>query len=618
MGGIISLKTNLKSLKFGGDRPGNGSSNQPYQVTPIPDESPFDIGTDFIFRGNALKRSALDISRITQFMFDVKSPKGYLFSTKQNLLSLIGVKTEASPNGLNGGTYLPTSTIAQVGVTAFGGHLNKQGIDPTGLINVLSKKTYEEIVKQKNEGDSKNNRLVSLTKAKINNLVTIDGLLNGISPSKNELFSYTGGPGSDGGIGLTHIKFADQRTGKNNPYLRNSGFFGLSNDNLDDYSVFKRPDVGLNKDKIFLIGAKTPSVSLLYKKLTNIDLNQDQINLNSKTSGLYNFATSVYTPFEAGTFPKMSGREKDNNTWTFTQQQLIDAEASKQNSEIAEDFRKKVIDDNSITTSTVLSISPSYKTKNIQQRVNVGDPGKKKDVFNYGISALDMQALDQLNALPIYEASSVKQNADAPTNDLVKFRISVLNNESDKKTFIHFRAFIDSFGDSYEGKIGSTNYVGRGEEFFNYEGFGRKISMGFTIYAQSKAELIPMYSKLNYLASVLAPDYSKSGFMRGNITQITVGGYLYEQPGFITSLNYEIPKESPWEIGIDQNGDYDSSVKELPLMINVTLNFQPIHNFVPRKDTDYQSNPSAKFISLSTGGGDNYSDLDSYKTYPKS
>ena len=35
-GRLVNLKTNLKSLQFGGDRPASGTSNQPYEVTPIP------------------------------------------------------------------------------------------------------------------------------------------------------------------------------------------------------------------------------------------------------------------------------------------------------------------------------------------------------------------------------------------------------------------------------------------------------------------------------------------------------------------------------------------------------------------------------------------------------
>ena len=82
--------------------------------------------------------------------------------------------------------------------------------------------------------------------------------------------------------------------------------------------------------------------------------------------------------------------------------------------------------------------------------------------------------------------------------------------------------------------------------------------------------------------------------MRGNLATLTVGGYLYEQPGIITSLNYQIPEESPWEIaiptkkGADSNNNIlsDKSVKEMPHMIKVTgFNFIPIHEFVPRNPT---------------------------------
>ena len=70
--------------------------------------------------------------------------------------------------------------------------------------------------------------------------------------------------------------------------------------------------------------------------------------------------------------------------------------------------------------------------------------------------------------------------------------------------------------------------------------------------------------------------------MKGNLIQLTVGGYLFEQPGFISSLNFEIPADSPWEIGLNDEGNSDANVKELPHMINVGgFQFTPIHNFAP-------------------------------------
>jgi hypothetical protein len=143
-----------------------------------------------------------------------------------------------------------------------------------------------------------------------------------------------------------------------------------------------------------------------------------------------------------------------------------------------------------------------------------------------------------------------------------------------------------------------------------------------------------MYQKLNFLASSLAPDYSANGYMRGNLAVLTVGGYLYEQPGIITSINYSIPQESPWEIGINDNAsDFDKSVKELPHIIKVTgFNFTPIHKFVPKlQNNDYEGVYGDKkgkilesaiskfgderYIALSTGDGKENNNYDSDDNY---
>ena len=53
---LVTLETNLKSLKYGNDRPGGGSSNQPYIQKPIPTgDIPFVSGPDFKLRGGNLK-----------------------------------------------------------------------------------------------------------------------------------------------------------------------------------------------------------------------------------------------------------------------------------------------------------------------------------------------------------------------------------------------------------------------------------------------------------------------------------------------------------------------------------------------------------------------------------
>lgn len=311
-----------------------------------------------------------------------------------------------------------------------------------------------------------------------------------------------------------------------------------------------------------------------------------------------------------------------NNTYVFSQNDIYDAsqngEGNALNSKFRntnpQDFRKKVIDNstfdvpNNPGAKKVLSLSPDYKTRGRRSRVSAGDPGAKnrkdgtKNVFNYGEDATKLEALDKINAQPIYTGRGPR--GDLAINDFAKFRIAVLNNDSNNGSaeYIHFRAFVDQFGDSYQANWTPITYVGRGDNFYNYGGFNRSISMAFTVFAQSKAELGPMYRKLNYLASSLAPDYTGAGLMRGTMVRLTFGAYLYEVPGFITSLQYEIPQESPWEISIDEKGAGDGSVKELSHMIKVTgLSFTPVHNFLVQKPNNAYSPTNERYISLSTG-----------------
>ena len=261
----------------------------------------------------------------------------------------------------------------------------------------------------------------------------------------------------------------------------------------------------------------------------------------------------------------------------------------------------------------------------IEGRVHLGNPGKR------GVSRKNYQkglgeALDKLTALPLYKGP-FQLGADKG-NDLVKFRIGVIDNTNpSQKTFIHFRAFIDSMSDNYSAQWNNEKLMGRGEEFYKYNGFTRQVSLSWTVAAQSKQELIPMYQKLNYLASSLTPDYSNVGYMGGNLVSLTLGGYFYEQPGIITSMTLEVPSESPWEIGIPVNEGgtsmgvkSDKDVKELPHIIKVTgVNFIPIHTFTPQLQQNNYDGISAgdgkyissfgkeRYIALSTGApGDGF------------
>jgi hypothetical protein len=178
--------------------------------------------------------------------------------------------------------------------------------------------------------------------------------------------------------------------------------------------------------------------------------------------------------------------------------------------------------------------------------------------------------------------------SEASIRDLIKFRIKIIDNDSAPNgTYIVFRAYISSIKRSTAAKWDSYSYVGRGENFYAYNGFSETISIAFTIAASSRREMKPLYQKLNYLISSLAPDYGPDGKMRGNISELTIGNFALYQPGVITNLDMTIDEDSNWEIAIDEYEDgNDNDMHELPQLIKCTMTFLPIYNFLPRKSVE--------------------------------
>mgnify|MGYP003145309179 CR=1 FL=1 len=316
----------------------------------------------------------------------------------------------------------------------------------------------------------------------------------------------------------------------------------------------------------------------------------------------------------------------DNNTFVLNTLQLqTEAILSLAIGGDRRDFRKTIIDDNNIKESSVLSLSPSYQdaqNKTIDgptdSRINYASPGQKGNIISYTKGKINtlgkVNITDRLNALPLYKSKNVAatQEGDAGgfKNDLVKFRIAAIDtNNPTKKTYMHFRAYIDSFSDQYNANWNQQKYMGRGEPFYKYDNFQRDVNMSFTVAAQSKPEIMVMYRKLNYLASTLAPDYTEAGYMAGNLVQLTMGGWCYELPGFIRSLTIDVPQESTWEIGINDEGKFDNKVKEMPHIVKVTgLTFTPIHTFRPSimKLTRAMSKPENNLADNNKYGNQRY------------
>jgi len=569
---LVTLKTNLKSLTYGHDRIYGASSKQPYIVDAIPEK---ETNPDFTAYNN-----------------------DYI---------------------LRGGTFAARNSAIDVLRL---GKMFKDATSPSGIFFTSKQQLLSRTsVRTQTSGLLNQGNYTPLNTLAEAGLVAFGGhvLKNGLGNSLNP-FGGTGAYSTN--ENLYGVRITNQRINETDSELNRllliynglmlqqsitspipDGFTYNKGINLLSYSGGPGSILGIGKTNI-RYGSNTtfsPSVGVAEKPNIRKFLNDTLVN-----SALDNIDDSNIN----------NGR----STYVYTPKSF--------------DFRAKLR--KGLTKSTVMSDAPSYilgEGKTIENRVNLGNPGNRtnKNLISY-TNGSGTGPVDKITALPIYRSENASDKHIV--NDLVKFRIAAIdNNDPTQKTFIHFRAFLDNMSDAYNATWSPFTYLGRGENFYTYSNFTRTINLGWTVAAQSKEELIPMYKKLNYLASLVTPDYTPKGYMAGNLVQLTVGGYLYEQVGFITSLTYDVPAESPWEIGITDKAEKntDGTVKELPHIIKVTgFQFTPIHDFIPKKQTISDFNEAnqletlgrddnnvygpQRYIALSNGTGNTDSNYDYWDT----
>jgi len=725
--GLIDLKTDLKSLRYGKDTIGGGYSGQPYIQKSIPD-SFNDLGADedFILRGgiNAIGDAATDIKRLTKMFFDLKSPNGLLFITKQNLLSQTAVRTQTT-DIINEGIYTPLNTLAQAGVVELGGHLNKQGENPFNETGAYANSDILYSVKVKPSQLIEENRLARLYQNVRDNASSkLDGFILNNGPQN--ILTYNGGPNSILGAGQTNIRYSSFRTGKqNSQFVANPNFFKGKNNqrsvNIDDKQVgglqvdnnkpwIKGEIVFGNGDSFYIdelpsFNVNSPQSSSLsnipYGPLTwtaksNISSSYVVNGQFSRYNPLLTGISEVYGPYDlifgvntieiskrdfngnplwynnvykSGSL-EINSEVTGSNTWTppqidrvnpygsnyrigtdksivynvsqskgvtnllgLDQPVFVNPNVYQTGSGILVPNTKKTLQNDTITYNTELltkqqpytqtgklvdfrktlresitnpteaetylksgNIVPldyvSYSDKNIGVKNLIGNPGADRKNKNYSDFSKGVRNNDNsiYKALDLINASKVGD--DLSNDDLIQFRIQSLFTGG---STLVFRAFLGGITDTYNASINAQQYTGRGENFYTYSGQTRKISLSWTIAALSREELLPMYKKLSYLAGMTAPKYV-DGFMQGPLVNLTVGGYIYNLPGYIEGFSVDIAEDATWDIAITPNGNKDNTISQLPHVVKVSgFNFTPIPDYLPQT--------GARFISIVNPAG---------------
>jgi len=277
--GLLDLTTDLRSLKYGRDQKGGGSSNQPFIQVPIPgyDEEFEPNSTDFLLRNGALSRGVTDVERLGKFLLTVD---GVLFLGKQTALSLQnpivpGKPNRRDPGGITG-LYNPLATLEQVAINAIGGHIERQSLLP---VNNPQDKYFTTI--KDNYNDTNTNRLSILYNTKIADienstppqaLAATAQAINLLDP----LTLLTYDVGSDSEF-KTNIKIQ-------NPTIRNNNL--PNGEPLDTYQVgidpfYNRGGFQLGSEGINILG-----VSSIYQGLSEINGTPTEIPDLTSLSGI--------------------------------------------------------------------------------------------------------------------------------------------------------------------------------------------------------------------------------------------------------------------------------------------------------------------------------------------
>jgi len=611
--GLINLVTNLpdfyyynskgqpgglgnfsaKSLRYGKDKKGGGSSNQPFIQTPIPDESA-PTSPDFLLRNGYLNpiSSLQDVSRLTKFFSPFgpgASINGTLFIIKQELLERQGVN---AVDGINR-VYNPLGTLAQAGVLSAGYHLNKQGINPFARGYFKGgKEGYYNITKLDSEVDI--NRLVGLYETnklqKYNDILTISEYGLNIIPNSQILLSYSGGPGSILGVGKTNIRLWNStnqiKTPEKSSTISFSKNFPLTPNGISTIWNYN-PGLGVNQNYnvtgFLPKGPEYVGVSLLFKT---------QIYKSLPLTILFGSAENASDVLNRDTITSKTFTSSTPGYSTY--QQIQTAHNVTVNSKgTVLDFRESIPD----------IPSTNYTEFN---RENGGEGYGYNTSKTYFKSNSRNGITRILN--PNLAISPDQVEIGVRGEDIIDFNFTLVNNNNkDQNTLIDFRAYIEDFSDSFNGEWDAYKYVGRGESFYKYKGFTRDLSITFLVPVLSRADLISTYQKLNALVWSIMPDYSGAGVMRGNLAYFTMGDYLRRSLTVIKSVSYTPIAEMGYDIDRDLdgrkfvNGEDSLYTGQLPKGIKVQCSLIPLTNeVVPQSNTFYTPQRGEAFVGNRT------------------
>lgn len=161
---------------------------------------------------------------------------------------------------------------------------------------------------------------------------------------------------------------------------------------------------------------------------------------------------------------------------------------------------------------------------------------------------------DYVNSLGVLTKTEFDEKYNSPEKfngmgpDIIKFFFYDIVNEK----YIPFNATVKGIQDNNTAEWETVEYVGRADKLYYYKGFKRSIAFNFTTVAGSIKELMPMWKRINYLASLTKPanytNGSNGGFIVPPMLQLTLGDFFKNHFVVMNQCTISIPEDTTWEI----------------------------------------------------------------------
>ena len=575
---LLNLKTDLKSLKYGKDRPGGGDSGQPYIQSDINSNiQTIGVNDDGRIRGGATgakNTSTTDLLRIKRFINS--KPKGSLFLTNQIGLQFSNPRLETRKISLGNGTGIlgfinravnaissnfgPTriynlgiNTLAQVPVTAYGIHFNRHGLLPAQDDNTK----YFAVVTNNNENG--NNRLESLqTKFQLGVKYSNTNFINNPLITRTQRLLRTLNPiaRSIGGL-------IGGRVGRaiNNVSRLSSLFFNNNNLIIDNYlggpgstygvgkTLIRRYDITENGQRIDSAFEKSNTVARNAKVDFTTSLSIKGPTANIEGDG---FTTIIATNVENQNVIKGLSISPPLKKYTDIQ----DAVNKQKN-------YTQTLPSSSYAVEKNTNIKYEFKSN---PNIIIGK-GNTTNKFRYN--------------------EDVETNFNRIDSNILQIIFRIQNPFSGLEDQINLSAYMNGFKDNFTATWNDINYAGRAESFYVYNKFKRDVSFNLQIPCFNEQQLYEKHRALGQLAATTAGSYNNNGFLGGVLIKLDVGNYIVGEYTILDSISYNIPDNTTWDIDA-----------KLAMNLEASFQFKIIHKDLPEyKPTIPQKDPGKGFFN---------------------